>query len=156
MCDQIVKSANRQKDLGVGVTENLTWTANANGRFSKAMGALWYLKRNISNKTTAINKLNAYKGYVVPIVPYASEKFHPNKKDIILLEKIQKKATKSILGNSIDYKNRLLTLNTLPLAMYLELHSLLLYCNINDGDYNININQFFKYNTNERTSQGTH
>ena len=60
------------------------------------------------------------------------------------------------LSNSIDYKNRLRTLTILPLAMYLELDSLLLYCNIADGEYNININQFIKYNTNERTRQGTH
>ena len=156
MCDQIVKPVNSQRDLVVVVTENLTWTANANRRFSKAMRALWYLKRNISNKTSVINKLNAYKGSVVPIISYASEVWHPNKGDLILLEKLQKNATKWILGNPIDYKNRLLTLNVLPLAMYLELHSLLLYCNIVDGEYNININQFIKYNTNERTRQGTH
>ena len=157
MCDQIVRPENSQKDSGVVVTEDLTWTANANRRFSKAMRALWYLKRNISNKTTVINKLNAYKGYAVPIISYSSELWHPNKGDLVLLEKLQKNATKWILGNSIDFKNRLLTLNILPFAMYLELHSLLLYCNIANGECNININQFIKYNTNEKkTRQGTH
>ena len=145
-----------QKDLGVVVTENLNWTANANRRFYKAKRALWYLKRSMSNKTSVINKLNAYKGYVVPIISYASEVWHPNKKDLVLLEKLQKNATKWILGNPIDYKTRLFTLNILPLAMYLEPHSLLLYCNIADGEYNINVNQFIKYNTNEKTRQGTY
>ena len=153
MSDQIVKPVNSQKDLGVVVTENLTWTANANRRFSKAMRALLYLKRNTSNKTSVINKLNAYKGYVVPIISYASEVWHPNKGDLVLLEKLQKNATKWILGNSIHYKNRLLTLNILPLAMYLELRSLLLYCHIAD---NINVIHVIKYNTIERTRQGTH
>ena len=46
------------------------------------------------------------------------------------------------IGHEIAYKNRVLTLNILPLAVYLELHSLLLYCIIVDGEYNININQF--------------
>ena len=73
MCDQTVRPQNSQKDSGVVVTENLNWTANENRRFSKAMRALWYLKRNVSNKTTVINKLNAYKGYVVPIISYSSE-----------------------------------------------------------------------------------
>ena len=41
MCDQILKPLNSLKDIGVVVTENLTWRANANGRFSKAMRALW-------------------------------------------------------------------------------------------------------------------
>ena len=77
MFDQIIKPVNIQKDLHVEVTENLTWTTNANRRFSKVMRALWYLKRNISNKTTVINKLNAYKGHVVPILSCASEVCHP-------------------------------------------------------------------------------
>ena len=110
----------------------------------------------MSNKTIVINKLNAYKGYAVPNIPYACKVCHTNKGDIVLLQKLQKNATKWILGNSIDYKNRLLTLNVLPLAMYLELHSLLLYCKVADGEYNININQFFKYNIYERTRQGTY
>ena len=120
------------------------------------MRALWYLKRKISNKTSVINKLSAYKGYVVPIKSYASKEWHPNKGDLVLLEKLRKNSTKWILGNSIDYKIRLLALNFLPLAMYLGLHSLLFYCNFYDGEYNININQCIKYNTNERTRQGTH
>ena len=40
--------------------------------------------------------------------------------------------------------------------MYLEFHSLLLYCIIADGEYNVKINQFIKYNTNERAREGTH
>ena len=72
MCDQIVKPMKFQKDLGVLVTKNLTWTTNANINFSKTMRALYYLKGNISNKTSIINKLNDYKGYVVPIISNAS------------------------------------------------------------------------------------
>ena len=41
-------------------------------------------------------------------------------------------------------------------AMYLELLGLLLYCKVADGEYNININQFFKYNIYEITRQGTY
>ena len=104
MFNQIFKPVNSQKGLGVVVTENLTWTANANRRFSKAMRALCYLKRNISIKATVINKLNMYNGYVVPIISYASEVWHPHKKDLVLPEKLQEKATNWILGNSMDYK----------------------------------------------------
>ena len=127
MWDHIVETMNSQKDLGAVVRKNHSWTANANRRFSKAMRELWNLKINLSNKTSVINKLNAYNGYLVPIISYASKAWHPNKGDLASLEKIQKSATKWILGNSTDYKNRLLTLNFLPFAMYMELHSLLLY-----------------------------
>ena len=128
MCDQIVRPASGQKDLGGVVMENFTWTTNANRRLSKTMRKLSYLKPNISNKTSFINKLNVYKGHAVTIISYASEVWHPNKEGLVLLQKLQKNATKCLLGNTTDYKDRLLTPIILPLAIYLELHNLLLYC----------------------------
>ena len=85
-------------------------------------------KTKFSNKTSFINKLNVYKGYAVTIISYASEVWHPNKEGLVLLQKLQKNATKWLLGNTTDYKDRVLTPIILPLAIYLELHNLLLYC----------------------------
>ena len=56
MCDQIVRPGNSQKNSGVVVTENLTWTANANRRFSKAMRALWYLEETYQTKRQSLTK----------------------------------------------------------------------------------------------------
>ena len=150
--DQIVKQLNSQKSLGLVLTENLlTWTANANRQFSKAIRALWFLKEINQTKR---HSLNGNKDYIVSIISYASDVWHPNKEELVLLKKLLKKATKWILGSSIDYKNK--NLNILPLAMYLETQSLLIYFNVSDGENNININQFVKYITNQRTRQGTH
>ena len=43
-------------------------------------------------------KLNAYKGYVVPVIAYASEAWSPNKGEMRDIEQFQKRATSWILG----------------------------------------------------------
>ena len=54
------------------------------------MRALCYLRENISNKTSLINQLNVYLGLVLLIIPYESKVWHSNKRDLVLLEKLQK------------------------------------------------------------------
>ena len=81
MCEQIFKPVSLNF-LGVVVTENLNWTANANRRFSKAMRALWYIKKYTKQNVNQY-KLNAYRGYVVTIISYAIEVRHPSKEDLL-------------------------------------------------------------------------
>ena len=49
-------------------------------------------------------KLNAYKGFIVPIISYACQVWHPFKWDLVLIKIIQKSVTKWILGSSLTYK----------------------------------------------------
>ena len=90
---------NELKDLGMIMSKNLNWTSHANNRASKALKALYCIKRNLSPATTMNNRKNAYKSYVVPIVSYASSVWKPSKQDLATLEKVQQRATKWILGN---------------------------------------------------------
>ena len=43
-------TAKTQKDLGILMCDNLSWSVNAENRISKAMGAFYKIKRNISKK----------------------------------------------------------------------------------------------------------
>ena len=52
-------------------------------------------------------KLNAYKGYIVPVIGYASQAWSANKVEMRDIEKIQKRATSWILGIWENYNNRL-------------------------------------------------
>ena len=88
------------------------------------------LKRNLSQKSHWTTRLNAYTGYVVPILTYASQAWTPNKTNMEQLESIQKKATKWILSSNIEYKEGLCTLRLLPLCHYMEMHDPLMLIDI--------------------------
>ena len=48
--DTNVDTAKTQKNLGILMCDNLSWSVNAENRISKAMGAFYRIKRNISKK----------------------------------------------------------------------------------------------------------
>ena len=76
------------------ISNNLSWNENRNRR---ALGAFFQIKRSLSQKCGFITKLNAYTGYVEPILTLASQRL-PNKTKSATLEKVQKLATRWILG----------------------------------------------------------
>ena len=82
MNEAAVKPVKVQKDLGVLISKDLFWTENCNQRRTKSLKSLWFLKRNISFKSTTKAKLNAYTGYVVPVISYACEVWYPTKTDL--------------------------------------------------------------------------
>ena len=82
-------------------------------------------------------KQDSYKGYVVPVIAYASQAWLTNKGEMRDIEKIQNRATSWILGLWENYNNRLKQLELLPLSMYFELHDALLLLSIMQGNYNI-------------------
>ena len=126
----------------------LSWKANIKKRCSKAWKAFYFLKRNISNLASQTTKLNAYVGYVIPVISYASQAWFANKTESKDIERIQRKATSWIISNwEISYKQRLTTLKLLPLSYYFELHDLLMLISLLKGSYNIKIP--IKTNNNE-------
>ena len=120
---------------------------------SKTLKALGYLRRNLPHRTLPQVKLNAYKGYIVPIISYACQVWYPSKCDLVLIKTIQKSATKWIIG-SLTYKERLIKLKILPLSFYFELHSLLLLCDLINNKYKIVIEKYIHFNNNNWTRQG--
>ena len=155
MNEVAVKPVKVQKDLGVLISNDLSWKEYCNLRRTKSLKSLWFLKRNISFKSTTKANLNAYTGYVAPLILYACEVWYPTKTDLSNIERIQKSATQWILNKTFPYKERLKELNLLPLSMYFELHSLLMFCAITDHKYDIKTSDYISRNTNERTRQGS-
>ena len=72
-------------------------------------------------------KLKIYLTLVRSHFAYCCQLWRPHLfKDISAIEKVQRRATKFILGNSlIPYKDRLTTLGLLPLSLWLELQDVL-------------------------------
>ena len=143
-----LSNKSEQKDLGIIMATKLSWKANMKKRCSKAWKAFYFLKRNISNLASQTTKLNAYVGYVIPVISYASQAWFGNKTESKDIERIQRKATSWIISNwEISYKQRLTTMKLLPLSYYFELHDLLMLISLLKGSYNIKIP--IKTNNNE-------
>ena len=71
-------------------------------------------------------KRQLYLSLVRSHLTYCSQLWRPRLiKDIEILERIQRRATKYIIGNNqMDYKSRLLSLHLLPLMHWLELQDI--------------------------------
>ena len=134
-----LSSVNSQRDLGLIVSNKLTWNENCSRRTSKAISALFQIKRNLTMKSSVTTRLNAYTGYVVPIVTYASQAWTPSRSNMEQLERFQKLATKWILETSKTYTERLKDLNLLPLNLYMELHDILILIALLENCYDVEI-----------------
>ena len=64
--DQALEQTDSEKDLGIIVTRELTWTANVERRCSKAIVAYLMIKMNIAYETEWSTKKNLYRSYIVP------------------------------------------------------------------------------------------
>ena len=127
-----------EKDLGIMICKDLTWTQQAERRSSKATGAFQMIKRNISPITIWQTKRNLYICYIVPILSYGMVLWKPSKEDMKKMETVQKRATSWILNTKqLDYKERLKRLQLLPFSLYQELHVVLMFIDILNDRYNI-------------------
>ena len=79
--NQELGEVHSRRDLGLIVSKNLNWNSNCNHRLSKATKAFYQLKRSMTDSASLKNKLNAYTGYVVPILSYCSQAWLPNTAD---------------------------------------------------------------------------
>jgi hypothetical protein len=115
-------------DLGVSVSDDLSWKNHLCSIISRANRQLGLIKRTLGPSAPIKCKLLLYKTLVRPLLSYASQVWFPGKTQLKLLEGIQRRATKFILNNyDSDYKTRLINLNLLPLSYFREICDLCLY-----------------------------
>ena len=123
--------------MGLFVTDSLNWTLHAKKRTEKALNAFFLLKRNLCEANFATRK-NAYVGYVVPTVSYGAVLWKPPKGDLILLEKVQRKAMSWIFKTSTassHTRKNFRKSKILPLSQ--ELHVVLLFAKMLSGKVDI-------------------
>ena len=151
-----IKIVDMCKDLGVVFSSTLSWSYHISKILNKAYRLLYFIKRTFPSASTPIHiKKTLYLSLVLPLVTYASPVWRPSLlKDIKALEKLQKRATKYILGTypSTDYKTRLTTLKLLPLMYRYELNDIMFYITATKHpDNHFDINEFIT-----RPSSGTY
>jgi len=116
-----------QRDLGVMVQKDMLWSSHYNKISRKAYIALHLIKRILPPHASTNLKRQLYLSLVRSHLTYCSQLWRPRLiKDIEILERIQRRATKYIVGNNqMDYKSRLLSLHLLPLMHWLELQDVM-------------------------------
>ena len=97
-----------EKDLGVTFTSDLKFSSHIRQIISKANSRLGLIKNTFTNKTAKII-IPLYKSLVRPLLEYCVSIWNPNlRKDIIEIEKVQRRATKLIPQiKDLPYPNRL-------------------------------------------------
>ena len=112
----VLEETAEKKDICLIITSTLSSTEKATNRSAKALKALCSMKINISKITKAM-KLISYKSYVAPIVSYGSSLWKPSKRDLKIIESVQKKATAWVLSPTQEYKDRLISLHIPPVTL---------------------------------------
>ena len=101
-------NTDEEKDLGVTFNENFSPTINCKKVCKSAERVTGLIKRNIKNRSME-GMLILYKTLVRPILDYCSQVWKPFlKRDIKLVERVQKRFTKLIDGcKNLNYDQRL-------------------------------------------------
>jgi len=126
--DSTLTTVSSHCDLGVVVSSNLSWTTHYNQILNKAYKSLGLLQRIFRASLSIHAKKLLYFSLVRSKVTYYSHIWHPYLlKDIIIFERLQRRATKFILNNNTDdYKQRLTNLNLLPLMYQFDYYNILI------------------------------
>ena len=106
------------KDLGINLSDNLSWRLHYQTITSKAYKSLGLLRHIFKDTYCPEARKNLYISITRSTLLYCSYLWKPYLiSDIVLIEKVQRRATKYILCDyNSDYKLRLIKLKLLPLS----------------------------------------
>ena len=127
--EKAISSKTQYKDLGIIVSGDLSWHPHYQLITSRAYKMLGLLRRVFSNSIAVSAKRSLYISLVRSQLLYCSPIWHPYLlADVKSLELVQRRATKFIMNYStLDYRNRLIHLNLLPLMIELELADIIFF-----------------------------
>lgn len=135
-----------EKDLGVTVTDTLSWNPHIQNIVSKANKLLGLLKRTCPLLPDANVRRSLYLSIVKSQLSYATVVWSPHHIYLKLkIERVQRRATRWILKERLhesSYKERLIKLNMLPLCYDREIKDLIFFYNCLYGISPIDVNNF--------------
>ena len=99
LCGQVLSVVEEAKNLGVLISDDLSWSPHISSITGKAASTLGFLRRNLK-KCPAQLKERAYIAFVRSTLDYASPIWDPFlKRDINNLEKINRRAARFVTGD---------------------------------------------------------
>lgn len=122
---------------------------------SKVYRIINLFRRTFNPNIPTSSKRKLYIALILPQLLYCSPVWRPNLiKDILFLEKIQRRATKYILNNyTINYKERLISLSLLPLMYQFELNDILLFIScLKNPNHNFTLMDHLTFNSSSTRS----
>ena len=144
-----VNTVSRVRDLGIIISSDLKWASHISHIHHIASVRVFHILRAFSSRVVW-TLLRAFTAYVRPILEYNSSVWSPYlKKDIILLESIQKKFTRNICVRCNisfeSYTDRLNKLNLKSLEYRRIVNDLTLLYKICHGLSDLSFSDFFVY-----------
>ena len=130
--DEILGDSENERDLGIWISNNLTWWKQVLEQCSKASKMLGFIKRSTRTITNCKARRTLYFTLVWSQMGNATQFWSPKTIDLIShLERPQKRASKYILDLPFTcetiYKQRLIDLNFLPLSYWHEYLDMLFF-----------------------------
>ena len=150
MSDSIIPHVDSHKDLGVILSEDLSWEKHHKTIIARAYRTLGLIRRTFVCNHSPTTLVRLYVSLVRSQLLYCTQIWRPHLiKDIVNLERIQRRATKHILNDYTScYKDRLINLKLLPLIYIFELQDILFAIkSLKSPTYQFNINNFISFNS---------
>ena len=137
------------------MSDDLSWSNHLTHITNKAYKKLGLLRRSLCYNNSTSTKKRLYVLLIRSQLLYCSQIWHPYlRKDIKLIENVQRHATKFILNEySSDYKSRFLKLNLLPLTMIYDISFFVK--SLKQPSTSFNITDFVSFSHNS-TRSGSH
>jgi hypothetical protein len=115
-----------EKDLGIWVTGALTWSKHTFDRCAKANNLPGFLRRSAMEIKNPNTRRTLFLAIVRPALCYATQVWSPQSIELVRkIERVQRRASKFILKLPFicteSYKDRLMSINLLPVSYSLEL-----------------------------------
>ena len=148
--DSIIPCVSHGRDLGIIFSCDLSWSKHYEAISKKAYNQLYLIKRRFSSGCPSSVKRMLYIALVRSQLTYCSPVWRPMfLRDIIRLEKIQRRATKFIVyDSSLSYRERLISLNLMPLMYFYEYIDLvLLVHSLKYPDASFDITSYIKFSS---------
>ena len=137
------------KDLGIIISNDLSWSPHHRLIIAKAYESLGLIRRTFTTNLIEA-KRQLYLSLVQSQVMYCLQIWRPYLvQDIILFEKIQRQATKYLLNNYIScYRSRFIKLSLLPLMYIFELNDIIfLISSLKQSSPHFQITDYIFFNT---------
>ena len=145
--ETVLRTTDLEKDLGVMISSNCKVSEQCSKAVKKANSMLWLLNRKIKFKSKD-NITRLYKALIRPHLEYCIQAWNPyEKKDVDLLEGVQRRALRMIYGyRDISYEERLKRTGLTTLVKRRERGDLIEVFKIVKEFDKVNCDRFFKQN----------